>query len=508
MALKTITKAIRVLPAERISHDRKDSWSIERQDTALRAHAEARIANGEKIQLLEPAQDRTVSGDMNMYDRPALGKWLTPEGLTQWDELWVTKQDRLSRNDMHFMAFVFKILEWGKVLVVLDDPGLDLTTPEGRAIAHVKAIGPHRELENIRTRVLESHEQRRWSNRWHGGIPGFGYTTVTQLFPMPNGSCKEGMVLVLDDYMTSVGHEVRRWMIEGESFLGVARRLNDRGELTVKDLWRVRHNLKPLGTKWTSCTVKAIFTSLHCLGIKLNGGQPMYDRDGSPFVIAAPMFTELEWSSLQTAIKKRERVNMRVAKASPFLGVCFCGKCGKSALRLRTTSPKYTKYGYYRCSKQPNACSRVLMREETVTELIERAVLDEVGSADVPRKEWSAGSDATAELAELERRIKRMRDDRDAGHFDDDEAYYHETMSTYTKRRKELRSIPTTPAGWVCSDSGRTFAQVWHESDEQARRRLVLDAGIKFVIYSANEWEIVIPDDIRERVSSGMTWAA
>jgi site-specific DNA recombinase len=492
--------ATKVLFAERISSDRPDSDSIEAQDIKLETRAAELRSQGRQIDVIGKAVDRSVSGDIDMAERPELGQWLTQEGRSQWDELWVTTQDRLSRNDMHFMSLVFKTIEWGKVLIVLDDPALDLTTPEGRAIAHVKAIGPHRELLRIKDRCKDSHERRRHTPRWHGGIPPYGYTTERVIWE----GGKEGNVLVLDEYMTSVLHEVRRWLVEddSETFHSCADRLNSRGEPTGKDMWRQRKKRPMKGTKWTGGNLKQLLTSPSNLGIKLDGRKPMYNRDGSPFIIAEPVFDTEEWDELQAAIKEREVVKTRKLGTSPLLGVTFCAKCGKSALQV-VTNPQRPGGGnrYYRCMNNVKRCPGVIMRADDIEQIVEDSVLEKIGEADVPRKVWEAGADFTRELEDLDKMISRLRSDREAGLYDDDEEYFRSTMKGYMERRKELAKLPQKPSGWQYYDTGVTYRQAWEKANTQERRKILIDAGIKFFVNdSSHPWEVYVPEDIMERV--------
>jgi DNA invertase Pin-like site-specific DNA recombinase len=306
-----------------VSFDRKENTSIERQDAKL-----LEWAHEEGHEVVGQVRDRAVSGDIDMFDRPGLGEWLTEQGRSRWDIVAVTTQDRLSRNDIHFLAFVFKIIEWGKTLVVLDDPSLDLLTVEGRLIAHAKAIGPAKELERIKARVKDSHVERRNTPQWHGGTPPLGYTTT----PVTLEGGKVRRVLVLEEYGCALLHEMRRWMVEErETLLGVARRLNARGEPTTKDRWRRDRKLPLRNERWSSTGVKMVLTSMSCLGVKLNGRKPMYRSDGSPFVIATPVFDQAEWETLQGAIAARTHQRTRKWGASPFLDVVFCGQCGGKA---------------------------------------------------------------------------------------------------------------------------------------------------------------------------------
>ncbi|MEU5000053.1 hypothetical protein [Streptomyces sp. NPDC021622] len=67
-------KAVGVLFGERISFDKKDrSDSIERQDKRLAARAVEERQAGWNIDVVGEAVDRSVSGDVDMFDRDALG---------------------------------------------------------------------------------------------------------------------------------------------------------------------------------------------------------------------------------------------------------------------------------------------------------------------------------------------------------------------------------------------------------------------------------------------------
>ncbi|MDA3643769.1 recombinase family protein [Saccharopolyspora indica] len=499
---------VRVLFAERISFDKKDSGSIETQDRKLLARLDE---DPREVVLAGRAVDRSVSGDVDMPDRPALGKWLTEVGRDSWDELWVTTQDRLSRNDMHFMAFVFKILKWGKTLIVLDDPSLDLTTPEGRAIAHVKAIGPHKELERIKGRVQDSHDTRRWTARWHGGFPGYGYTTKTTVEVGEDGKPKEAKVLVLDEYSCGVLHEIKNWVVEERLPITIcADRLIERGELTSGNLWRSRKEHPLRDETWTYTGLRSILRSPHLLGVKMRGGKPMTNRDGSYFVIAEPVFTPEEWEELQSALDERSQTNSRVNGASPLLGVGFCWECKrplgqKVTVRKSAKSDKEYSYRWYRCrgNKNTRACVGVGMKADIVEDLLEERFLRECGKEFVTERTFQRGENHASEIKELERRIQRLREDRENGAYDEDPEYYAEKMNEYTTRKKEISKVPVRESGWVYNKLDVTYNEVWKKADDQEKRKLMVAAGVEFRMFRNGdqvEWDIYIPEDIKTRM--------
>lgn len=479
----------RVLLAERISSDKRESTSIERQHEQLTERATAL-----GVDVVGVAVDRSVSGDVDLTDRPALAEWLSHEGRARWDELWVTTADRLSRNDLHYLAFIFSIIEWGKTLVVLDDPTLDLTTVEGRLIAHAKGIGPAKELERIKARVKDSHAYRRYTPAWQAGIPPLGYTTVDEV---REGNVRR--VLALDAYGVTLLHEIRRWIVDdGLTVQAAVRRLNERGEPNRKDRWRIEHNREPLGTAWTVAGLIGTLTSRGCLGVKLQGKRPLTNRDGSEVVICEPVFTPDEWETLQQAIAvRRSGPQQRVNGASPLLGVVFCAHCKRRANRtavVRETANGPVEHAYYRCKGEDGIrCSGVSIRAADAETLVEEQFLSERGDNRVIRKQYVPGNDTSDELTDVRRRIARLREDREAGLFDDDQDYYRDKMTEYTDRRRELESQTVQEPRWVDVPQLHTYAEVWESSSTDERRKLLIDAGVRLEIIGRNVRSIIVP---------------
>ena len=79
----------RVILASRVSFDRKENTSIERQYAELLEWAHA-----QSHEVVVQVRDKAVSGDVDLFDRPQLGEWLTEEARSKWDILAVTAQDR------------------------------------------------------------------------------------------------------------------------------------------------------------------------------------------------------------------------------------------------------------------------------------------------------------------------------------------------------------------------------------------------------------------------------
>ncbi|MBT2398785.1 recombinase family protein [Streptomyces sp. ISL-100] len=508
----------RVLLAERISDDKGErSESVEDQDLKLRTRA---VTEGD-VTIVGTSVDLSVSGDVDMFVRPKLGKWLEPEGREQWDEIWVTTQDRLSRSEPHFMAFVFWVIKWGKTLIVLDDPSLDLTTPEGRAIAHVKSIGPHKELERIKQRVQDSHDRRRFTNRWTGGIPPFGYRVVHRY-----EEGKTAAYLELDEDMASELHSMRKEIMGGQTFVGLAKSLNERGVLTARDANRVRKG-KPVkarggdeGTpeRWSETSVKNVLTDESSIGLKKHKREIIYGMDGHPIQLAEPVFTADEWESLQAAVKRRTHTKVRrVNGTSPMYGVVHCSQCGSKAVHKVSTLRGVT-YRYYQCGAWPkeDRCTGISCRAEAIEEMVEIHFLQKFGNARVTKRVWVPGSDSSKELTDITKRMERLRKQDEEGDWDDDQEGYRFRMNQYKARKRELESKPVVKAGWTEEDQGMTFGELWPKLDLEGKRKQLIESGYKVMVGKKTfavtpqpdtpeereaKWESLAPEE-RERVKA------
>lgn len=217
-----MTNPQRALLAARISVDTDESTSIARQLEKLDAWAQQH-----SYAVAGVVEDRSVSGSIDLPDRPSMGPWLTEEGREEWDVLAVTTQDRLSRDDLHFMAFVKNVLDWGKLLVVLDDPSFDISTETGRLIAYAKATQAAAELRKIRQRA-DARSYLRRNGLFAGGTTPCGYLYEES----PDG---KHYVLIPEPTYSKLVKEMSERVRAGVSTNQLARELNAKGVLTWRD---------------------------------------------------------------------------------------------------------------------------------------------------------------------------------------------------------------------------------------------------------------------------------
>ncbi|WLQ44869.1 recombinase family protein [Streptomyces laculatispora] len=477
----------RVLFTERISDDRNEkSDSIESQHDKLSRRAET-----EGVTVVGTAVDLSVSGDVDPFQRKSLGPWLADENLSKWDELWVSTQDRLSRDNKHFLLFVFWAIEHNKIVQVMDDPGFNeqMHTETGLLLLHAKALGPAMELKRIKVRTKDSHERRRFTTRWTGGIPPFGYRPVARYV-----DGKTATYLEQDPAMVKVLQEMRRQILAGQSFFSVAKALNEKGERTARDRARIRKG-KPVHRRgaaegvpeqWSETTIKSLLSDPALLGSKKHKGEVLYDSQGQPVRVADPIFTDDEWQALQAAVEARTRTTVRrVNGTSPLYGVVYCGECGSKAVHKSSYhNPSGVTYRYYGCGAWPKEirCRGISVRAEEAEDFIEIEFLQRYGMEPVTEKVWVPGSDNTKELEVIKARLDRLRRDSAAGVWDDDQDGFRNLLHSLRTRRDELSAEPVVEGHWTEKATGQTFQELWSGLDLDGQRQQLIKSGYKVLV--------------------------
>jgi hypothetical protein len=165
---------------------------------------------------------------------------------------------------------------------------------------------------------------------------------------------------------------------------------------------------------------------------------------------------------------------------------------------VRQTTTGENTHRYYRCSRAHGGekrCPGVSIAAETVENGVGRDFLNARGDQRVTRKRFVKGSDVSTELTDVEKRIARLHEDRELGAYDDDPSYYARKMKEYTARRNELQQQPQTPSHWEDVEQPETYRDVWGDADQETRRQLLLDAGIRVEIQRGGAYLVMLADD-------------
>ncbi|MFK0105749.1 recombinase family protein [Streptomyces sp. NPDC091217] len=470
----------RALLAARISVDTDESTSIPRQLEHLHTWAQ-----GLSYPVAGVVEDRSVSGSVDLPERPSMGPWLTEEGREKWDVLAVTTQDRLSRDDLHFMAFVKNVLDWGKSLVVLDDPSFDISTETGRLIAYAKATQAAAELRKIRQRVADARDYLRRNGLFAGGHTPFGYLYEDS----PDG---RHYVLVPEAKYAKLLKEISERVCAGVSTNQIARELNAKGVLTWRDYLRElrakdpkRRNgtalTSPKGTNWSPNVVRNVLKHPSCAGFLAYKGEPYEDDEGN-LVMATeyPILTHAEWQATVSAIKSRGVSDIRRGDTVSLLtGTARCGSCGARMFchRLKKTlaTGEVKVYRHYSCTSRAKAmpCSTpARIPEDLLNEIFEEVLLDKLGDLPEMVKVTEPGEDHTAELDQVTARLLRLEKDYENGRYDDPEKEesYWRMHGNLTRKQKELKAKPVRPSVTRYVPTGLTWDQKWGGMRIEERR--------------------------------------
>lgn len=129
----------------------KDGYGLGAQRAAVEAEAARRGWDA-----IEWVEDNGVSAAVDPDDRPALGEVLAAADRGEVDAVVVARMDRVVRSVIHLSELMDRSMEGGWLLVLADQPALDVSTPSGRFVGQVLAAVAELERQMIRARTKEA----------------------------------------------------------------------------------------------------------------------------------------------------------------------------------------------------------------------------------------------------------------------------------------------------------------------------------------------------------------
>ncbi|WP_316782338.1 recombinase family protein [Streptomyces sasae] len=504
---------MRVLAVKRISRDTESSSALERQGLEL---SEAIVKGSHTVAGW--VEDVTVSGAVDLDQRPSLGKWLRVPLVHEWDALMVTTQDRISRDDMHWWSFIHWVLSNEKNILVLDDPSFDVSTPNGRMIAGIKAAQAANYRNSVKEKKLNQTKHYRDENLWGGGTWPFGYRAAVFTH---NGTSR--WRLEIDPVTGPLVQEAYDRIVNKDESLGsIAKDWNARGILTAFDHMRsvnaqegrigVKTNVK--GTKWATSTMTAVFTKKSIMGYAMHRGEPII-RHGLPVVWADPLLTEDEWEKLQEVMDKRARGKGGPKRTATYLaGVAFC-RCGEplysNTSRRKLKDGTVREYSYYLCRswgrKDGTRCEWVTSWQKSlIEELLTERLLAEAGELEITTRTFVPGVDKSREIRQITEALDNLTGNLAILKPGSAAALaVIRSMEEHERALETLKAIPVIPARWIEEGTGVTYRQQWERADWAARGELLRKAGI-FILMGGTSKEPVVwlhmPDDLTQRAAN------
>ncbi len=455
-------------------------------------------------------EDLDVSATVSPFQRPDLGPWLDDKQRgSEWDVIIWSKIDRGFRDPGDAVDVARWCEKRQRVMVLVDD-GITLDfRPEADPMLRMMAemfllmgsMFAKWELRRFQSRTRDAHSVLRHTDRIATATPD-GFMSI----PHPSG---KGRGLAQDPARQAVLHQIAKFLVdEGKSFNWITNWLNAEGVETHRDYRRAPD--KKRGDKWIINQTIRLMETPATQGWKTGPRQDKnrdvptlrLDEMGNPIKMAEPTFTPERWQEIQTAVAMRRLgTNVRTYGTSPLLGVAVCGLCDSNASRKSYTRTKpdgeEVTYAYYACAARPGPpCAGVSMKDAKAEALLQQTFLEKRGERRVKVRIFVPGADHTEELDRTIRIIDQLRGDREMGLIvgEQDERRYRDQMRALLARRTELEKEPYRAAGYRLEETDQTYADVWAKSDTEGRRKLLIDAGVTFKIYSTDVWEILIDE--------------
>lgn len=459
----------------RLSRNRDESTSVQRQRDLITSWAKT---NGHEI--VAWAEDVEVSGSISPFDTPELGPYLAPGKQDEWDILVAWKLDRLARSSIALHQLFGWIQDNGKQLVCISD-NIDLSTWVGRMVAGVIAGVAEGELEAITERITASQKALREGGRFSGGPPPFGYKQEKQ------GS---RTVLVKDEETQPILQRIFRQALGGDTFLGIANSLNEDGVPTRR------------GKQWSANAVKTILLSKTYLGWTTYEGRVVLGDDGAPVQRCEPSISIEDHNRILQHWESRSFTRTNPTSNPPLRGIIECWECGSSMhFRRGNDGPSGDAYRCPEC--KPSRLVNAKLALDTVEELFR----DELET--IPVMEKNTVKVSEAELEEARETYSQIASFLPSAPDEETRNSLFEQLKLVGDRIARIEAQKKTPEADQWKDTGQTYGGLWEALDQEGRRRMMLNAGLRFrvrVIQPGSRWalpvlqtELVVPSDLRGR---------
>lgn len=386
-------------------------------------------------------------------------------------------------------------LDRGKRIVCVDD-GIDTDTQMGQVWVKLASIFAEVERNAIKERTTQARKKLRSESRWGGEAVHYGLKPEK----LPTG----GYRLVHDAEAVAVIKRIVADVMRGDSVQSIADRLTAEGVPSSRDRQRQLQGKPVQGAAWSTTTLHRLLESKTLLGYTIHQG------DADPQVMKSePILSASEFRSLQAVLesRKRPKATNRTGNASPLLGIATCFECG-SVLHQKSQLAKGKRYRYYYCPAKPQHGSKI--PAEWLEDELEEAFLDELGDAEVHEPVIVPASDHTDELESARMQLETITNAMRKATSQTTLEVLAEQISELDSRIAELETLPVQPARTEHVPTGRTYAEDWNESGTDARRRLLLDSGIRYEVLvegrtrtqgGAFKSNLFVPDDIRDRMT-------
>lgn len=419
----------------RLSRASDESSSFDVQLRACRAQATALGLDPDTAVIYE---DYGVSGASTLESRKeGFARILTdrPHVVIAW------KIDRFARSLSEFLKLVAWAEEHGVTLATADG-SLNTTSAGGRLIAKILVLLAEWEREIIQERVIGAHAERREQGRWISGKAPWPYRMER----------RDGKAyLAKDPEAFAACQDAVSALLDGGTLASTAAKL-------------------PIGRQqW-----RKLLRGVMLRGWREHGGTLVCEADGvtpvnfGPEVVDAATHKRIQERLAELAIG--ERAERRDAPWLAGMVFCHCGAPYNGGISSR-------KRPLYKCSAGHGS-----IMADVIEPAAENAFHEEHGSERLYAVSYSGGVDHSAEMADLDAKIKRGNANlllMDA----DDAADLRALVSDLRNTRARLAAEHAPEVTETRTLTDTMLFEAWEGSDLEQRARLLRSAGLRVTVH-------------------------
>jgi DNA invertase Pin-like site-specific DNA recombinase len=439
------------------------------------------------------ADDWEVSGATDPMTRPKLGPWLRNK-MGPYDGVAASAVDRLGRNLVDCLNTGYMMRDTGKMLVTYGHEGpWDLNDDADENRFTLEAWSAQMELRAIQRRNRSATESERDKGRKRGKH-AYGYRYV-RLFAksavdhmtIDHGETLPEEIREREDAARNIREVARRILTDTTGKItpdSEAARLTRAGVYSPSDHRRALYGGQTRGKPWDGPALRNMLMSEAALGYLMHKGRPVIGDDGKPVQLAEPLWNRATHEALVKKLRVTRRGRRAPAGVHLLSDIAECGKCGHRLYRtgdpVAMTCKSRTK-GLTDCKPSPTIYVSYL--EEKVTSVF----LTDYGDHEFMELVYDPGNGNEEALAGVRAARKRLRDDREAGLYDDpeDAEWYQSRYAQLTAEIRKLEAEPVRPAGMVSRPTGKTVESEWHAAKDNAgRRELLQEWGVKVRVWN------------------------
>ena len=218
------------------------------------------------------------------------------------------------------------------------------------------------------------------------------------------------------------------------------------------------------------------------LGYLMHGGRPLLGADGRPVRLAEPLWDRATHDALvEATAPKRDGPPRAEGDAVADGGGVLRELRGRGGDRYA-----YECTARIRSIRASAECKPAPAMAITAADaLVSEWFLARYGSGEVMRKIYDPGTGHAAQIAELETTRSRLREDRQAGLYDDaeDADWFRTEYRRLGEEIATLKALPERKPGMRLVPTGRTIAQEWDAADNARRREMLAEFEVRVVLH-------------------------